>query len=97
MLGFESERRLKSFLTALGEGESMLERARQRLCEIRDFAPFSAFQRIDRDCNGAVTAFELLDFLRENKVYAVNSIECQRIVKFFDSNEDGRLSFEEFE
>jgi len=28
MLGFESERRLKNLLTALGEGETMLERAR---------------------------------------------------------------------
>ncbi len=73
----------------------MLERARQRLCEIRDFAPYAAFQRIDRDGNGHVNAYELQDFLRENRVYAVNSIECQRLIKYFDSDEDGRLTADE--
>jgi hypothetical protein len=43
MIGYETERRLKNFLAAVGDGELILERARQRLCEIRDFAPESAF------------------------------------------------------
>lgn len=51
MLGYESERRLKNFLVAVGDGERDLEAARQRLCSIPDFAPHSAFQRIDRDNN----------------------------------------------
>ena len=50
-LGFESERRLKELLVAVGNGEMALESARQRLCNIRDFAPHSAFQRFDRDCS----------------------------------------------
>ena len=49
MLGYESERRLKNLLVAVGDGERDLEGARQRLCSIRDFAPHSAFQRLDRD------------------------------------------------
>ena len=42
-LGFESERRLKDLLVAVGDGERGLEAARIRLCSIRDFAPHSAF------------------------------------------------------
>jgi hypothetical protein len=49
MLGYESERRLKNLLVAVGDGERDLEAARQRLCSIRDFAPHAAFQRLDRD------------------------------------------------
>ncbi len=92
MIGFETERRLKNFLVAIGDGENILERARQRLCEIRDFSPESAFQRIDRDANFYLTSFEILNFLRDNKVYNVTEAECFRLVKFFDSDEDGRLS-----
>lgn len=43
MLGYETERRLKNFLVAIADGETILERARQTLSEIRDFAPHSAF------------------------------------------------------
>jgi hypothetical protein len=43
MLGYESERRLKNFLVAIGDGEKILELARQRLCEIRDFSLDAAF------------------------------------------------------
>ncbi len=43
MIGFETERRLKNFLIAVGDGESNIERNRQRLCEIRDLAPHSLF------------------------------------------------------
>ena len=96
MLGYESERRLKSLLMAVCDGEIDLERHRQRMCEIRDFAPFSAFERIDRDGNGFLTSRELLNFLRDNRAYGITEEECHRLLKFFDSDEDGRLSFEDF-
>lgn len=95
MLGYETERRLKNFLVAIADGESLLERARQHLCEIRDFAPHSAFQRLDRDGNNTLTSYEILNFLRDNSVFGVSESECYRLLKFFDSDEDGRLSFEE--
>ena len=55
MLGYESERRLKNLLVAVGDGERDLEAARQRLCNIRDFAPHSAFERIDRNFSGLLS------------------------------------------
>ena len=95
MLVYESERRLKNLLLAVSDGELLLERSRQRLCEIRDFAPLAAFHRLDRDVNDFITSFEILTFLRDNRVYDANESECYRLVKFFDSDEDGRLSFNE--
>lgn len=43
MLSCETERRLKNYLVAVADGEGVLERLRQRLCEIRDFTPNMAF------------------------------------------------------
>lgn len=93
MLGYESERRLKNFLVAVGDSEAQIERSRQRLCEIRDTVPLQLFQRLDRDGNDYVSAFEIYTFARENGVYGITMGECEELVKFFDSNEDGRLTY----
>jgi hypothetical protein len=95
MLGYESESRLKSLLVAVGDGERGLEAARQRLCTIRDFAPHSSFQRLDRDSNNFISACEILNYLRDQRNFTASETECYRLVKFFDSDEDGRLSFQE--
>jgi len=95
MLGHESESRLKAFLVAVGDGERSLEGARQRLCLIRDFSPHAAFQRIDRDGSGYISSHELVAYLREHGNIAATEGECYRLVRFFDSDEDGRLSFQE--
>ena len=96
MLGYESERRLKNFLVAVGDGERNLEFARSRLCNISDFAPHSSFERIDRDASGEVTSREVCNFLRDNGVYHVSEGEAHTLVCFFDNNGNGRLSFQEF-
>ena len=95
MLGLESEQRLKRLLVAVGDGERDLEGCRQRLCQIKDFAPHSGFQRIDRDENKFITSYELLNYVRDHGNFAATESECYRLVKFFDSDEDGRLSFNE--
>ena len=95
-LGFESERRLKELLVAVGDGERNLEFARSRLCNISDFAPHSGFERIDRDCSGEITSREICNFLRDNGVYHVAESEAYTLVQFFDNNGNGRLSFQEF-
>jgi len=95
MLGYESERRIASFLIAVGQGERDTEFARSRLCMIPDFAPNSAFQRIDRDGCTQVSNMELNNFLRDNGVYHVSDSEMQTLVEFFDTNGNRRLDFQE--
>ena len=60
---------------------------------INSFAPYSAFMRIDRDANERISALELLHFLRDNREYTVNETDCENVIKYFDSNADGKLSF----
>jgi len=96
MLGFEAERRLKNFFVAVGEGERDLEFARSRLCNIPDFVPRAAFERVDRSRDGTVTSGEIGNFLRDNSIFHVSESEAYNLVGFFDSNGDRRLAFDEF-
>ena len=93
MLGYASEERLKALLIAVGDGERDLEASRQRLCAIRDFALHSAFERTDRDATNWVSSKEIVDFLRDNGVFHVSDAEAYDLVKFFDSDGNGKLSF----
>ena len=96
MLGFESERRLKNLIVGVGVGERELEVLRQRLCVIPDFGLRSAFERVDRDCSGAVSSYEIVNFLRDNAIYHVAEPEAHSLVHFFDANDNYRLTFQEF-
>lgn len=96
MLGYVSENKLKALLVTVGDGERDLEAARQRLCNIRDFALLAAFERIDRDATGAITSIELVNFLRDNGIAHITEGEAYNLISFFDSNGDKRLSFQEF-
>lgn len=75
MLGYESENRLKNLLVAVGDGERQLESLRQRLCQIRDFAPHSAFQRVDRSADGRINSFELLNYLKDHHNHSISESE----------------------
>jgi hypothetical protein len=96
MIGYETERRLKTFLLTLGEGEQYIERYRLRLCSIKDFCPYSVFQRLDRDANERVSAYEILNFLKDNNVYSITERECSEFITYYDSNNDGKLTFKDF-
>jgi len=50
---------------------------------------------MDRNRNDYIIAEEIQDFLKDNKIYSPTIEECQFIVKFFDSDEDSRLSYSE--
>lgn len=43
-----------------------------------------------------LSSFELVNYLRDNRSYNATEAECLRLVKFFDSDEDGRLTLNEF-
>jgi len=93
MLSYHSENCLKQFLVAVADGERTSECLRQRLCNIRDFAPHAAFQRVDRDANNKICSREVLSFLRDHHDQSATELECYHLVRFFDSDNDGSLSF----
>ena len=82
-------------MVAVGDGERILENLRQRLCMIKDFAPHTAFQRVDRNGSSRVNHFELLAFLRDHHNYTASEAECRELLQFFDSDNDGYLGFQE--
>lgn len=51
--------------------------------------------RIDRDANELINSHELLDFFRDNKEFSINESDTSNLIKYFDVDEDGRLSFQE--
>ena len=48
--------------------------------------------RIDRDCDDHIDSFELLEFLRDNREYAITDRECKDLIKYFDADKDYMLS-----
>jgi hypothetical protein len=42
-----------------------------------------------------VTAEEIQAYLRDNKIYSTTFEEAQFLIKFFDSDDDGKLSYTE--
>lgn len=58
--------------------------------------PYALFTRIDRNADGFITPMELLHFLRDNDVHEMTEADCYYVVKFFDSDEDGRLNYPDF-
>lgn len=53
------------------------------------------FMRLDRDANEYLTSYEIFNYLRDNREYSITLRECDKLIKFFDSDDDGRLSFTE--
>lgn len=86
---------LKTILETISEVEIVVEGQRQALCSIPSFAPYSGFCRIDRSAQERIDARDVLTFLRENGS-AVAIGDCARLVNFFDSDEDGFLSYADF-
>ncbi len=93
MLGYTSERRLLDLLDTIKEGELYQEQLRQRLCSIPSFSPYSAFVRLDRDANEKISAYEILNFMRDNREYTISESDCINLVKYFDGDSDSRLTY----
>jgi Ca2+-binding EF-hand superfamily protein len=43
-----------------------------------------------------INSFELLSFVRDNSIYHLQEEELYQMLRYFDTDEDGRLSFQDF-
>uniref|UniRef100_A0A7S1P2V4 EF-hand domain-containing protein n=1 Tax=Vitrella brassicaformis TaxID=1169539 RepID=A0A7S1P2V4_9ALVE len=94
-LSRESEFSLLRFLKAVGEAEQEVEGFRCRLAECSTFEPYAAFCLLDRFQNGSLTSSDFLYFL--DHVERVNAeSEIFHLVRHFDRDGDGRVSYAEF-
>ena len=69
----------------VAEEEISIERQRQSLSRLREFEPYAAFSRIDRENNGYICGKEIKEFLIENGYHHLLEAETNYIVKYFDS------------
>ena len=87
---------MKKLLFTIAKLEQQLELHRQFLAHNENVEPYSLFQRIDRGEDSFVTSVEILNFLRDNGIHNVTEADCYYVVKFFDSDVDGRLNYPDF-
>lgn len=87
---------LKAFFIAVADHELTIEKQRQYLARLEEFEPYATFVRLDRNNNGYLTAHEIASFLRDNEFEDVSIEECELLIKFFDSDEDGVLNYTDY-
>lgn len=101
MLSKSTKYKLWLLLKAISENEVIVEEQRQRLSAQPDYEPYAAFKRVERapqptGASAKITAYNICQYLRDNMVDYADEVECNYMVKFFDKDEDGHLTFEDF-
>jgi len=66
-----------------------------------DYEPYAAFKRVERasqltGASAKITAYNICQYLQDNMVDYADEVECMYMVKFFDKDDDGYLTFEDF-
>lgn len=87
---------MKQLILKIIDFEEKIEVLRQFLCSNEFFDVYSAFNRIDRNQDGFITPIDMLNFFRDNGVTAVTEAKCYFMIKYFDSDLDGKLHFPDF-
>jgi len=75
--------------------ETLVEMRRQDLCMHYEFQPDKAFELIDVDKDGEISADEIAAFLRQNNVDCTLA-DADNLVYDYDSSGDKKLSLSEF-
>ena len=56
MISYDTKLKLKDLFVCYADDELAIEKLRQVLSSIKEFEPYAAFKRIDRDDTGFITA-----------------------------------------
>lgn len=65
------------------------------LASIKEFEPYTAFKRIDRDGTGYLTSKSLCQFIKENGFREMTKDDLAFLVRYFDQDEDMKLNYHE--
>ena len=63
---------------------------------MRDFEPYTAFKRIDRNDSGLIGANELTQFKRENGYRELEPEDFKQMTDYFDLDGDKMLNYHDF-
>lgn len=96
MLSPETQRRLARLLFQMSECEKSIERSRQGVCSNPNFDMYSIFQLLDVRTNGKLEVTDLKAYLSRLGISVLRN-NLALLIKQYDSNNDERLSLEEFQ
>jgi hypothetical protein len=96
MFGHESRIKLKEIFVYYAEQEIAIEKIRQILAAMRDFEPYTAFKRIDRNNEGFIDAQALTHFQRENGFRELEPQDFKTLINYFDLDQDKCLNYHDF-
>lgn len=86
---------ISDFIMRVFLKERYIELKRQQLCDMDDFEPYVAYNRLVRNQFGGITAKNLKIFLEENSVITTLA-KCEVIVDQYNANQNQVLSYKEF-
>jgi len=88
--------KLKEIFVYYAEQEIAVEKIRQILAAMRDFEPYTAFKRIDRNNEGFIDAQALTHFQRENGFRELEPQDFKTLINYFDLDQDKCLNYHDF-
>eukprot|EP01022_Parablepharisma_sp_SALTPOND_P020696 TRINITY_DN3847_c1_g1_i1.p1 TRINITY_DN3847_c1_g1~~TRINITY_DN3847_c1_g1_i1.p1 ORF type:complete len:517 (-),score=71.12 TRINITY_DN3847_c1_g1_i1:2401-3864(-) len=91
----ETSNRLFNLLLHLGQTECKLESLRNSLSSYPFFVPYEAFQFLDSQGNGFLSADDIYYFLKLHK-YSPDKYSCFYALKEYDSTNSNTLKFKDF-
>ena len=82
-------------LNVLAHSEREIEVSRQALAADKSFTPASAFSHLDTHNRDLLSTSDLITFFRD-RADCTTETQAYRILKQYDSNKDGYLTYEDF-
>lgn len=95
MLSRETENKLAEVFLRISSAEQQVESCRLALSSNLDFDVYTAFRAVDRLGLGSLSSADLVFFLDKHHHYSTAD-EVYLSIKQYDTNQNGRLSLEEF-
>lgn len=83
------------FVLKVSSLERIVEVRRQLLCDRKDFQPYVAFMRMNRDSGLPLSAEIIQRFLADNML-EVSLAMCESFISHYDYDKDGLLNYKEF-
>ena len=95
MISRDTEEKLAGLFVQISLSESDIEASRYLLCKCPEFDPFSAFQHLDKHSLSSLSSTEILNLLEKYNFFCTPD-EAYQLIRQYDSNQNGRLSYNEF-
>lgn len=95
MISRDTEEKLARLFVQISVSESEIEASRYLLCKCPEFDPYSAFQHLDKHALSSLSSTEIQNLLEKYHFYCTPD-EAYQLIRQYDSNQNGRLSYNEF-